>query len=99
MPTEDDPNEERDRLNPDDSLNMPAGFQQAPSVWESVVVARFGGASRYEQAELASAAYTGFVDRTTDPMTRAAARDEAIAGFNYFDVSFDWGQWRREMGY
>ncbi len=99
MPTDDDPNEERDRLDPDDSLDMPASFEGHRSLWESVVVARFGGASRYEQAELAAATYTGFIDRSVDRDTRQAARDDALAGFSYFGVGFDWNAWRSEMGY
>lgn len=99
MPVDDDPNEERNRLDPDDSLDMPDHYRGHESVWESVVVARFGGATKFEQAELSATAYTGFVDPYVDSETRELARDDALAGFEYFGVDFDWAQWRREMGY
>lgn len=87
---------------PDDEesdARIPEYFRGHESVWESVQLARFGGASRAEVSELASAAYAGYVDPSVDSATRNAARNEAQAGFSYFGVGFDWAQWRREMGY
>jgi hypothetical protein len=84
---------------PDDDVRPPPQFQQTPTVWESIMVARFGGATKDERNALAQSAYTGFVDRSVDPATRAAAREDALSGFSFFGASFDWQQWRREMGY
>lgn len=99
MTTPDDPEDERRRLDPDDSLNMPPAFEGHRSLWESIVITRFGGASQFDQAQLSAAVNTGFIDRNVDPWTRADAREEAVGMFAEYGVSFDWAQWRREMGY
>jgi hypothetical protein len=84
---------------PEDSWRPPPQFEQTPTLWESISAARMQGATKDERNALAQSAYTGFVDRNVDPATRHAARQDALEGFRFFGASFDWAQWRREMGY
>jgi hypothetical protein len=84
---------------PENEPNRPQGFQNNPSLWESITVSRFGGANSAERDALAQSTYTGFVDRNVDSATRMRAREDALAGFSFFGVQFDWNAWRREMGY
>jgi hypothetical protein len=84
---------------PDDDWRPPPQFQQTPTLWQSISAARMQGATKDERNALAASTYTGFVDRSVDPATRAAARQDALEGFRFFGAPFDWNQWRREMGY
>lgn len=77
----------------------PEALAANPSLWESILLADFGGATKAEEAALAYSLNKGFVDPNVSKADRMRARDDAIRGLGYFGVSFDWDAWRREMGY
>jgi hypothetical protein len=77
----------------------PQELENNPSLWDSVILAAFGGATRTEQVALEQSLYKGFSDPSVSKGERLRARDDAIRGLGYFGVQFDWDAWRREMGY
>lgn len=77
----------------------PEELQRNPSLWDSILLATFGGATKAEQAALQQSMNKGFVDPNVSRRERLKAREDAIRGLNYFGVQFDWDAWRREMGY
>ena len=77
----------------------PQELANNPALWESVMLASFGGATPTEQRALEMSIHKGFVDPSLTTAQRMHARDDAIRGLGYFGISFDWDAWRREMGY
>ena len=77
----------------------PPELASNPSLWDSILLSTFGGATKSEEAALQYSLYRGFVDSSVTKAERLRARDDAIRGLGYFGVQFDWDAWRREMGY
>lgn len=84
---------------PDDIREPPPQLESNPSLWESVILASFGGATKAEEAALVYSLEKGFSDPNVSKQDRMRARNDAIRGLGYFGVNFDWEAWRREMGY
>lgn len=96
MPDEREPPE----LSSDDFLDVPERYDEHRSIWNAATAATLDDrATERERDIIAEQLYDAYVNPDLSPDERRAARADANAAMNYWDIGFDWEAWREEMGY